>query len=552
MNWMTRRLFGTDGIRGKVSGSLVSEEEAIHNLHENRQVSPNLMRLLGEVLGRVHDTMSGQGNLVVIGWDERPNNELLAEYLTVGLQISGCQVMQIGICATPTLHYSTLYHGARIGCMITASHNPVSDSGLKVFDSQGYKTAPQFEDELSVLAESLSQEEREIDMIEHDKVSIPIHGLIDEESTIGLHKNWLTERFKVFKYLFGQVNQNSKISKPLLIDSSKGFASKWFAGWLTDELGIESQEISQSASEMNHNCGAGEMSPTQTWTFDQAKTDPHLLLRKLLPAAPGTIVAAALDGDGDRCLIIEATDTGFKVVDGDAMADIMINAGTIKSGEWTLAASIESDLSLLSGLERFPQEVSTKETAVGDRWLSVALSPVDDMERLLKGKNSPRILGVEDSGHIVLPSPHPVFKETWTLVGDGTATLTSFLLALLNHNPQSLMNRGWKKRESASNVERNLWDGDNALSDEVEQIAKAELSRLGIISNWKRSKLVGEDNLMLIHSNFNEGELSLGIRNSGTQAKISVSLRLSSNIQYQGMEELVRSLVEFLKLKMTK
>ena len=548
---MVKRLFGTDGIRGKVNTSISNEKQAIQNLHNNREVNPTLMRLLGEVLGRIHDTMPGQGNLVVIDWDERPNNELLVKYLTLGLQISGCEVLQIGICATPTLHYSTLYHGARIGCMITASHNPVSDSGLKVFDSQGYKTTPKFEDELSSIAESLSQEEREIDMIEFAKMALPIHGLSIIDSTIDLHREWLTKRKKIFNNLFGTNTDLVKIANPLLIDSSKGFASKWFADWLTAELGIESQEISQFASVMNHNCGAGEISPTQTWTFEQAKQENHLLLNKLPPALPGTIVAAALDGDGDRCLIIEATDYGFKVVDGDAMADIMLNAGTTMGDTWTIAASIESDLSLLSGLERYPQKVSTNETAVGDRWLSFSLGFSDQKPQLMQGERSPRKIGVEDSGHIVLPSPHPLLPEKWTLVGDGAATLTSFILAFMNHNPESLMQRGWKKRNSASGVNRGLWDGSNPLSDTLEQIAQSEISQLGIISNWNRSKLMGEENLMLIHSNFNDGELSLGIRNSGTQAKISVSLRISSNIKPDGMEAIVDRLVDFLKDKMS-
>ena len=127
MNWMFLNLFGTDGIRGLVNTNIISEQEAIENLHQKREVSPSLMRLMGEVLGRIHDTLPGQGNEIVVGWDERPDNKLLAKYLTLGLQISGCQVIQIGVCATPTLHYATLQNSARIGCMITASHNPVSD-----------------------------------------------------------------------------------------------------------------------------------------------------------------------------------------------------------------------------------------------------------------------------------------------------------------------------------------------------------------------------------------------------------------------------------------
>ena len=112
------------------------------------------------------------------------------------------------------------------------------------------------------------------------------------------------------------------------------------------------------------------------------------------------------------------------------------------------------------------------------------------------------------------------------------------------------MKRGWKKRKSATEVNRDFWDGVNVLSDEVEQMAKKGLANLGSITNWQRSRLKGEKNLMLIHANFNNEELSLGIRNSGTQAKISVSLRLSSGDNIDGLDQLVDSLVSHLKIKM--
>lgn len=551
MNLMVTRLFGTDGIRGKVDTSLVTEEEAIENLHSKRQISPSLFRLLGEVLGRIHDLLPGQGREVVIGWDQRPNNELLAEYLTLGLQISGMKVTHIGICATPTLHYATLHQSARIGCMITASHNPVSDSGLKVFNSDGYKTSPDIEDQISELAENLAKEEREIDSIEHRILTTPSEDLSKSDWAKKHHISIINDRFEQFKNLFGglKANQKSKFSMPLLLDSSKGFASEWLASWINENIGIECKEISKQAAMLNHHCGAGEISPTQTWTFEQASQENHILINQLVPAEPGTIVAAALDGDGDRCLIIQATSTGFKVVDGDEIADLAVNAGTISGQDWILAASIESDLSLLSNLDRFPSKVRPIETAVGDRWLSFALC-----SHLLDSNNPdslPRVIGVEDSGHIVLPSRHPQSDINWTLVGDGAMTLVAFLLAFSNHDPKNSMNRGWKKRVSAQEVNRELWDGNNSLADEVENIAKDKLGALGNLKNWKRSGLDGEPNLMLIHANLDSEVLSLGIRNSGTQAKISVSLRLSSQIEIDGINEVVEYLAAFLKSRMS-
>ena len=550
MNLMVTRLFGTDGIRGKVDTSLIAEHEAIVNLHSKREISPSLFRLLGEVLGRIYDLFPGQGKRVVIGWDQRPNNELLVEYLTLGLQISGMEVTHIGICATPTLHYATLNQSARFGCMITASHNPVSDSGLKIFDSNGYKTSPDLEDKISKLAENLAEEEREIDTIEHRFLTTPSKDLSKSGWAIEHHISVLDDRFELFKNLFGSINGNkiNRFSNPFLLDSSKGFAGEWLASWINQNTGIECREISKQAEMLNHNCGAGEISPTQTWTFEQASQEDHILIRQLTPAESGTIVAAALDGDGDRCLIIQATPTGFKVVDGDEIADLVINAGTVSGDDWILAASIESDLSLLSNLDRFPGKVRPIETAVGDRWLSFSLR--NHLQGSANLTTSPRVIGVEDSGHIVLPSRHPNSNINWTLVGDGAMTLVAFLLAISNHEPSNSMNRGWKKRISAQEVNRDLWDGKNSLSDEVENIAKEKLGALGNLKNWTRRGLDGEPNLMLIHANMDSGELSLGIRNSGTQAKISVSLRLSSQIETKGMKEVVEYLARFLKSRM--
>ena len=142
-------------------------------------------------------------------------------------------------------------------------------------------------------------------------------------------------------------------------------------------------------------------------------------------------------------------------------------------------------------------------------------------------------------------------EVSWTLVGDGAATLVAFFLASTNHEPKNSMNRGWKKRISAQEVNRDLWDGRNTLSDEVENIAKQRLSDLGDLKNWTRSRLNGEPNLMLIQANLGSGELSLGIRNSGTQAKISVSLRLSSEIEIKGMKEVVEDIAQYLKSNMS-
>ncbi len=537
---MVRRLFGTDGIRGEIVTANPDEKAALVQLHECRSVCPTLMRLVGEALGHLIDTLPGEGEKVVIGWDERPGNQALVDGVTLGLRLAGCEVTHIGACATPALHYAVLWHKARLGCMMTASHNPATDSGIKVFDAEGYKTSPILEDQISELVYALCEEEREIDDVDKSELSQPNnHEYI--EWGVSQHPLWLTQRFNQFKHLFGDaVFSTHRIQQPLPLDCSKGSASSWFAEWLNMH-GIKALEVSQNATEINDKCGAGDFSPTATWTFEEAANSEHLLLKHLKPAPVGTVVGAALDGDGDRCLVIEATETGYKVIDGDAMADTMIVAGVQQQKPWLIAASIESDLALLSSLHRLSENVNSIETAVGDRWLSHAMRA-----ELKSSIHMPCMLGVEDSGHAVLPSPHPHKEHEWSLVGDGAATLVLFLLTRNIAHGQDLMKRGWKQRISVQKVQRELWDGMNPLSDEIEKMARSHFEQCGEVVQWKRHRLEGEENLMLIEALLDQAPLSLGIRNSGTQAKISLSLRLSSSIDHEKIAAILPKLAEHL------
>ncbi|MDC3290308.1 hypothetical protein OAU85_00570 [Candidatus Poseidoniaceae archaeon] len=537
---MVQRLFGTDGIRGKIAPAAPNEKAALAALHEVRNVCPTLMRLVGEALGHLIDTLPGEGEHVVIGWDQRPGNKDLVEGITLGLRLAGCTVTHIGVCATPALHYAVLWHKARMGCMMTASHNPATDSGIKVFDSDGFKTSPALEDEISSIAYALSEEEREVDQIDIQELSRP-NKKTAENWAIKHHPEWLSTRFTLLQSLFGIDEVACPfIRQPLLLDCSKGAGSTWLAEWLSKK-GIKSKEISHAASELNRDCGAGDFSPTASWTFEQAAQSEHLLLKQLKPAASGTIVGAALDGDGDRCLIVEATEDGYKIIDGDAMADTVAVAGHRQNPTWIVAASIESDLALLSSMSRLSPTTNTIETAVGDRWLSHALR-----EHLSETDNMPAMIGVEDSGHAVLPSPHPHSSGSWSLVGDGAGTLISYFLARSVADEKSLMNRGWKQRESVKKVNRSLWDGMNQLSDEVENLAKIHFEFCGKVTQWQRKRLEGEANLMLIEARIDDQLLSLGIRNSGTQAKISVSLRLEAGMEHEKVSGIIPILTRHL------
>ena len=503
-------LFGTDGIRGEVVNSPSDDEQAVSQLLDDRIISARLMRVIGEALTRV----AGMDNTVVIGWDDRPRNGELVAALTVGLHLGGCKVIHAGICATPGLHNSLFETNSTLGCMITASHNPVSDSGIKVFDSKGFKTNPELEKEISELVVQLAAEEREVDSSELASLEKP-------DSVFGgdsAHQKLLKTRYGEFCKMFAPI-----LPTDIVLDSSKGAASSWLAGFLS-EIGINANEVSTNALALNENCGAGELKPTDSWTWDEAKKSEHIMIRSLERKSAGQILAAALDGDGDRCLLIESTEDGCKVVDGDEMADHILRS---VKGDWHLAASIESDLALASSLDRLNAEVQFSQTAVGDRWLSHAL------------KNSgERVLGVEDSGHLVLSGPNP--NGGRVLVGDGVASMLVVLCAMSCASRVEGFHRGFKNRISISPSNRSKWDGSNSLSDDVEKIAN---NYLGVMH---RRGLVGEPNLMLLER---EG-ISIGIRNSGTQAKTNISLRVAAGIDHSTAVDAVAKISELLRDKL--
>ena len=289
-------------------------------------------------------------------------------------------------------------------------------------------------------------------------------------------------------------------------------------------INIEVNEVSKAALEMNHNCGAGELKPTDSWTWKEAKSSPHLLIQSLEESASGKIIAAALDGDGDRCLFIVTTNDGCRVMDGDEMADCILRSA---KGDWHLAASIESDLSLISSLKRLNANVTSSQTAVGDRWLSKELRG--------KGQN---VIGVEDSGHIVLSSPNK--DGSRCLVGDGVASLLAVLCANSVKNGLSPFEKGYKIRNSIFPSDRSKWNGKNELAVLIADLAKQSLGDLTV------SGLDGEENLLMLEK---EG-ISIGIRNSGTQAKTNVSLRVSPGIDPSAAITVVGKITDKLSEKL--
>ncbi|MEC7704214.1 MAG: hypothetical protein VX906_03120 [Candidatus Thermoplasmatota archaeon] len=539
------RLHGTDGIRGRISNFEGDDEAALIALVTDRILSPRSMRIIGEATGIYLNDKVGEQPLVTIGWDRRDGNATLVDSLESGLNASGCRTIRVGELPTPGLHYTILASAADAGMMITASHNPAHDSGVKLFDGDGFKSMPNDEDKISQLAWDLADGSIATPEMSGERLET-INGL-------ELYRTNLRDRMENFEMLFN--TKLSDLGMNLILDSSGGSASQWLARDM-DEWGLSTIEVSSSFEPINHNCGAGELSPLDKWTWDELTMleSEHRIIDAIcnylrdfggdIPWSDGEIIAAALDGDGDRCLFLMADKEGVHVVDGDHISDVILRAGIISTQKhWKIAASIESDLGLFNNLEHLPNGPHVgMTTAVGDRWLSAALCNNGGME-LTKSSSFPALIGTEDSGHIILPMRVPGDENTWGLVGDGAATMIAYLLAkqlLDNVDSDSNFSSGWKNRTSIKPSNRSLWDGKNQLSQMVQNIAQdwcgCELNRV---------EIEGETSLLFLEGCLENLPITIAVRNSGTEAKTSITVRFSEGINRNG-DQLINAISQVL------
>ena len=251
------RLHGTDGIRGRVDSFSGDDLGALQALIDQRILSNRAMRIIGEATGLFLIQDVGDSPLVLIGWDRREGNTGLVDALQSGLSVAGCRTMRIGEVPTPGIHHAVLACAGDAGMMVTASHNPATDSGVKLFDADGYKSMPDTEDHISRLAWDLAdgtlatpQEQGEI---------------LEEIDGMSLYRNAIRSRISELESLFNtdfhSINWAGTIASPgLLLDCSGGAGVTWLAEQLTED-GLAAIEVSSRLDPINKNCGAGEFSP---------------------------------------------------------------------------------------------------------------------------------------------------------------------------------------------------------------------------------------------------------------------------------------------------
>jgi phosphoglucosamine mutase len=332
------RLFGTDGVRGVA----------------NRDLTAELALALGAAAARRLASSGEPGrHIAVIGRDPRASGEMLEAAVVAGVTSQGVDALRVGVLPTPAVAYLTSAYDADFGVMISASHNPMPDNGIKIFGPGGHKLDDGTEDELEELVAAGPGLR---------PVGAGIGRVIDAEDA--------AERY------LRHVSKASTLrldSLTVVVDCAHGAASA-AAPRAYRAAGAQVIEINADPNGLNINDRCGST---------------HLDALRAAVLAHGADLGLAHDGDADRCLAI---DGNGDLVDGDAimvvLALAMREAGELASD--TLVTTVMSNLGLHLAMRGAGVDVRT--TAVGDRYV---------LEELRSGEFS---LGGEQSGHIVMPA----------------------------------------------------------------------------------------------------------------------------------------------------
>ena len=403
-------LFGTDGVRGVAGVDLTAE------------LAFNLSTAAASVLADLGE-FAGHRPTAIVGQDSRASGQYLEEAICRGLSSAGIDVYRVGILPTPAISFLVKDRGADLGVMISASHNPASDNGIKFFDRSGSKLADQIEAKIeSVLGKTV-------------------------ESTNGAGKviEDLDAKESYIQNLLKSLDGNLSGLK-VVVDCANGAAS-FVAPDVLKRAGAEVIAISASPNglNINDNCGSTH-------------------LENLIEAvkSQGADIGIAHDGDADRVLAI---DEKGSVIDGDFILGIL--AQDMQLPTKTVVGTVMTNLGLIKALEE--KGIRFIATAVGDRYV---------LEEMLAGGH---VLGGEQSGHIIMSKYANTGDGLLTALqlisklkksGKSASELASFM----KRYPQVLINvSGVAKEKLASNqiIAKAVSDTQKRLEDKGRVLLRA-------------------------------------------------------------------------------
>jgi phosphoglucosamine mutase len=330
------KYFGTDGVRGVA----------------NKELTPELAYKIGRCGGYVLTQHAAGKPVVLIGQDTRVSGPMLEAALVAGLLSIGADVVRLGVLSTPGVAYLTRKLGADAGVMISASHNPVEDNGIKFFGSDGFKLFDETELEIERLLDA-----------EQDELPRPVGN------QLGTVRDDAEAKFAYAEFLKTTV-ETSFAGLKLVLDCANGAAYE-LAPRIFRELGAEVIAIGAEPDGSNINDGCGS-------------THPEKLAAEVVRV--GAHLGLSFDGDADRLIAID--ERGAEV-DGDFMlcicGEALNRAGKLKHN--TVVTTVMGNLGFFKAAKDLG--LGTVQTAVGDRYV---------MEEMRKNGYN---LGGEQSGHLI-------------------------------------------------------------------------------------------------------------------------------------------------------
>ena len=356
------KYFGTDGFRGEANASLTSMQ------------AYKVGRFLGWYFSsRLSGcTKPGYRPRIVIGKDTRRSSYMLEYSIVAGITASGADAYMLHVTTTPSVSYVTRMDGFDCGIMVTASHNPYFDNGIKVINSYGEK----LDDETTALIEAY---------IDGDLATLGVSGddlPLASRAGIGCIHDYSAGRNRYIGYLIS-IASNSYKNLKIGLDCANG-ASWYIANAVFSALGAQTYVIGNEPDGLNINEGCGS---THIENLQKLVREKHL------------DIGFAFDGDADRCL---AVDENGNLVDGDAIIYILgkrLKAkGTLNDD--TVVMTVMSNSGFIASLDKIG--IKCVQTAVGDRFVYECMQSND------------YAIGGEQSGHIIM--------KKYATTGDGILT----------------------------------------------------------------------------------------------------------------------------------
>ena len=342
-------LFGTDGVRGVANVDLTAE------------LAVDLAIAAAHVLGEI-GAFAGHRPKAIVGQDSRASGDFLEAAVVAGLTSAGVDVYRVGVLPTPAVAFLVKESGADLGVMISASHNPMPDNGIKFFAKGGDKLADQVEAQIEArLGEPWDR-----------PTGLNVGGIIFDEDA--------KERY--ITHLLSTIDTKLTGLK-VIVDCANG-ASSTVASSVYERAGATVTAISATPTgwNINENCGS---------------THLDNLISEVKKA--GADIGIAHDGDADRCLLVAKNG---EVVDGDYILNILATAYLAdgKLNKQAVVGTVMSNLGFIKSMESLG--IKFEKTAVGDRYV---------LEKMLENDYT---LGGEQSGHVIMRQ----FSNT----GDGLLT----------------------------------------------------------------------------------------------------------------------------------